>query len=88
MLELRALLPPRMVQKTRPILRERIMPTRTETVQKTEQDAETLSCRSLPGQRLPGKIEMHAVGLKRGDAHNSIDSRQRVFGGRRQEYNR
>jgi hypothetical protein len=27
----------------------------------------------------------HGVSLERGDAHNSVDSRQRVGGGRRQE---
>ena len=37
--------------------------------------------RLLPQQGLFGKIEMHAASLERGDAHNSIDSREHVCGG-------
>jgi hypothetical protein len=43
---------------------------------------------SLPGQGFPGKIEMDAPGFERRDAHDSIDSRQGVLGGRRLKDNR
>jgi hypothetical protein len=39
----------------------------------------------LPGQGLPGKIDMYAAGLERSDADHSVDSREHVSGGRWQE---
>jgi hypothetical protein len=44
--------------------------------------------RLLPRQGLAGKIEMQAASLEGGDAHDAVDSRERICGGRRQQQDR